>query len=415
MRLLWMPLFWALLAASLAAAEPLVDLAKSQPGSRALREAIEAKLEEARLADGTAYASEGGEFVFAVRSAGQPVLYVDGQRRAELQRVDGSDLWAIHQRLAVGTSHQFHYEVGSRRFGGRNDVPAYLPRCYPQPGAPQGELTEKKLHTSSIYGGAVSEYWVYVPAQYNRAQPAALMVWQDGQNHIQRNGNARTLNVIDNLIHQGAMPISIHVFIAPAMLGERRMRSVQYDTVDDTYARFLRDELLPEVQAAYSIRKDSYSRAIAGVSSGGICAFNVAWQQPDQFSRVHSLIGSFTSIQWRPGELEGGNVYPFKIRKEDKRNLRVWLQDGLEDLENTHGSWPLQNLQMANSLKMMGYDYHLSWGNGTHNQAHGNAELPRSLAWLWRDYDPARTEQLYQQEPAEQQKPLWRVTGLNRD
>ncbi|MCU0227267.1 MAG: alpha/beta hydrolase-fold protein [Bryobacterales bacterium] len=415
MRFLRSSLLLAMLSVAALAAEPLIDIAKGQPGSRALREAIEAHLQENRLADGTAYASEGGDFVFAVRAAGQPVLYVDGLRRVELQRVDGSDLWATHQQLSQGTSHTFHYEVGGRRFGGRNDVPAYLPECYRSEGVPQGALSEKKLHRSTLYGGAVSEYWIYVPAQYRRDQPAALMVWQDGQNHIQRDGNARTLNVIDNLIHQGRMPVSIHVFIAPATLGERRMRSVQYDAVDDTYARFLRDELLPEVQAAYSIRRDSYSRAIAGVSSGGICAFNVAWQQPDQFSRVHSLIGSFTSIQWRPGELEGGNVYPFMIRKQPKRNLRVWLQDGLEDLENDHGSWPLQNLQMANSLKMRGYDYRLSWGTGTHNQAHGNAELPRSLTWLWREYSPAQTEQVYQQDAQEQQRPLWRVTGVNRD
>src|SRR2546422_458545 len=113
--------------------------------------------------------------------------------------------------------------------------------------------------------------------------------------------------------------------------------------------------------AAVSIladRKDGYSRGISGSSSGGICAFNVAWWQPEQFSRVLSNIGSFTSIQWHPGEIAGGNVYPFKIRKEPKLNIRVWLQDGTEDLENNHGSWPLQNLQMANSLKMMDYDFH---------------------------------------------------------
>jgi enterochelin esterase family protein len=140
----------------------------------------------------------------------------------------------------------------------------------------------------------------------------------------------------------------------------------------------------------------------------------VAWQQPDQFSRVLSRIGSFTSIQWHPGELDGGNVYPFKIRKEPKRNIRVWLQDGSEDLENTHGSWPLQNLQMANSLKLMGYDFHLSFGNGTHNGAHGNSELPEELIWLWREYDPAKTQQEYTMEESEKSKPLFRVRPYNR-
>ena len=193
------------------------------------------------------------------------------------------------------------------------------------------------------------------------------------------------------------------------------MRSIEYDTVSDRYARFLRDEVLAEVQAKYNIRRDSYSRGIAGNSSGGICAFNVAWQQPDQFSRVLSRIGSFTSIQWHPGEIDGGNVYPFKIRKEPHRNIRVWLQDGSEDLENNHGSWPLQNLQMANSLKLMGYDFHLSFGNGTHNGAHGNSELPEEMTWLWRGYDPEKTAERYSMDSAEQAKPLFRVRVYNRE
>jgi hypothetical protein len=77
------------------------------------------------------------------------------------------------------------------------------------------------------------------------------------------------------------------------------MRSTEYDTVSDRYDRFLRDELLPQVTGQYDIRNDAYSRAIAGSSSGGICAFNAAWQMPDQFSRVIRWIGSFTSIQWK--------------------------------------------------------------------------------------------------------------------
>jgi enterochelin esterase family protein len=184
--------------------------------------------------------------------------------------------------------------------------------------------------------------------------------------------------------------------------------------VDDVYPRYILEEILPKVAAQYKIRTDGYSRAIAGNSSGGICAFNAAWQKPDEFSRVLSRIGSFTSIQWKPGQKDGGNVYPFKIRKEPKRNVRVWLQDGAGDLENNHGSWPLQNLEMANSLKMRGYDYRLSWGNGTHNGAHGNAELADELIWLWRDYDAAKTTQEFEQDAAERAQPMWRVRALNR-
>jgi enterochelin esterase family protein len=193
------------------------------------------------------------------------------------------------------------------------------------------------------------------------------------------------------------------------------MRSIEYDTVSDKYANFLRDELLPEVYRKYNIRKDGYSRAIGGASSGGICSFNAAWQQSDQFSRVISWIGSFTSIQWDQTTGVGGHDFPFMIRKQTKRNIRVWLQDGSEDLENTHGSWPLQNLQMANSLKMRGYDFHLSFGNGTHNSAHGSAELPAELIWLWRGYDPAKTSEEFQMDDSEKDKPLFRVRPYSRD
>jgi hypothetical protein len=129
---------------------------------------------------------------------------------------------------------------------------------------------------------------------------------------------------------------------------------------------------------------------------------------------VLSRIGSFTSIQWHPSELDGGNVFPFMVRKQPKRNIRVWLQDGSEDLENNHGSWPLQNIQMANSLKMREYDFHLSFGNNTHNGAMGNAEAPEELTWLWRDYDPSKTDQTYQMEPGEKDKPYFRVRIYNR-
>jgi enterochelin esterase family protein len=196
------------------------------------------------------------------------------------------------------------------------------------------------------------------------------------------------------------------------------MRSTLYDTVSDRYARFLRDELLAEVAAKYNIRKDAYSRAITGLSSGGICSFNAAWQIPDQFSRVISWIGSFASIQWKedPNLPDGGQDYPEKILREPKHNLRVWLQDGAEDVENErYGSWPLANLRMANALKIKGYDFHFSFGKGTHNPGHGAAEFPEEMVWLWRDYDPNKTSQLYEMEPSEKSKPLFRVSVSNRD
>ena len=281
------------------------------------------------------------------------------------------------------------------------------------------------VHMSKLYEGMKSEYWVYVPAQYNPSTPAALMIWQDGHYHIERDGPlqvpptgqppSRLRNVIDNLTSRKEIPVAIYLLIDPGTVGATAMRSIQYDTVSDLYPRFLRDEILPEIYARYNIRKDSYSHAIAGNSSGGICAFNAAWYMPELFSRVLMRIPSFTSIQWKPGERDGGNIYPFRVRKEPKRNIRVWMQDGSEDMEQATGSWPLQSIQMANSLKIRGYDFHFTFGTGTHNHSQSNSEMPAALTWLWRDYDASRTEQSYEPDAAEKAKPVFRVKIYNRD
>ncbi len=399
----------------------LLEMARRERDSPRFAEALTASLGAAEIKKGVAVLGEGPDFLWAVESAAPPTLYVDDEPVANMIRLGSTNLWFHAGLLQTGTSHAFHYLTGDTRFGGRNDVAAFGPDSYAKPGVPQGTLSDKLVHTSKIYDGMQSDYWIYVPAQYDPKIPAALMVWQDGSSFTQRDGASRLANVTDNVIHQKRVPVVIHVMINPGTIGERRLRSIQYDTVSDRYPRYLRDEILPEVYARYNIRRDAYSRGIAGQSSGGICAFNAAWQQPDQFSRVLSRIGSFTSIQWRFGQpnladnIEGGNVYPNKVRKETKRNMRVWLEDGSEDLENDHGSWPLQNIQLANSLKLRGYDFRFSFGAGTHSTARGNAELPEALTWLWRDYDPAKAEQVYAMEAAEKAKPLFRVRIYNRE
>jgi enterochelin esterase family protein len=284
-----------------------------------------------------------------------------------------------------------------------------------------------------------SEYWIYVPAQYDAKTSAALMVFQDGGGYTDREGGRLVLNVIDNLIAQKKIPVMICVFINPGDISESpgtptyqyvkaysekwqrdlkdAMRSTLYDTVSDRYVRYLRDEILADVAAKYNIRKDAYSRAITGLSSGGICSFNAAWQMPDQFSRVISWIGSFAGIQWKedPANPDGGQDYPEKILREPKRNIRVWLQDGSGDLEIRYGSWAQDNIRMANALKMSKFDFHFSFGKGTHNSAHGAAEFPAEMIWLWRDYDPSKVDQTYEMEPSEMAKPLFRVSIVNRE
>ncbi len=430
------PLAWS--AEKLTAAQ-LVELAKAHDAG--LRAGIEATFDAKKLEAGTAWAGHGSQFFFAAQSDATPFLVIDDFAAKPLDEIPGTHLWyATADVEPVGRLHQFHYLVRGEKFGGSLDMPAFGPLSYLEDGVPSGKLSEKIVHTSKIYDGMKSEYWIYVPAEYEAKTPAAVMVFQDGGGYIHRDDIDPTLNVIDNLIAQKKIPVMICVFINPGDIADApgtatynfvkaygdkwqrtlkdSMRSTLYDTVSDRYARFLRDEILADVGAQYNLRKDAYSHAITGLSSGGICSFNAAWQMPDEFSRVISWIGSFTSIQWKEDAAnpDGGQDYPEKILRDPKRNLRVWLQDGANDMENAkYGSWPLANLRMANSLKTKGYDFHFSFGKGTHNPGQGSAEFPEEMVWLWRDYDASKTEQEFVGDASEKDEPYFRVEIVGRD
>ncbi|MGA2729481.1 MAG: alpha/beta hydrolase-fold protein [Terracidiphilus sp.] len=416
----------------------LIELAKAHDSG--LRAGIEATFDAKKLEAGTAWTGHASQLFFAVDSDTPPVLVIDDFAPKPMEEIPDTHLWYASADVEpVGMLHQFHYLVKGEKFGGSLDVPAFAPLSYLKEGVSSGTLSEKIVHTSKIYDGMKSEYWIYVPAEYDAKTPAALMVFQDGGGYIDRDGNNPTLNVIDNLIAQKKIPVMICVFINPGDIADAAgtptynfvktygdkwqrtlkdsMRSTLYDTVSDRYARFLRGEILAEVGAKYNVRKDAYSHGITGLSSGGICSFNAAWQMPDEFSRVISWIGSFTSIQWKedPAVPDGGQDYPEKVLREPKRNIRVWLQDGANDMENAkYGSWPLANIRMANSLKTRGYDFHFSFGKGTHNSGHGAAEFPEEMMWLWRDYDAAKTEQEFMADPEEKDRPYFRVEIVSR-
>ncbi|MCG8346647.1 MAG: hypothetical protein MI924_02565 [Chloroflexales bacterium] len=233
--------------------------------------------------------------------------------------------------------------------------------------------------------GLPRDYWVYVPQQYDPTTPAAVMVFQDGHAYLSEDGWFRAPMVFDNLIHAGTMPVTVGIFINPGHSGDEppatpwaaNNRSFEYDTLSNQYARFLLNEILPAVGTRWKLTDDPEQRAICGLSSGGICAFTVAWERPDAFRKVLSHIGSFADIR-------GGHVYPSRIRKEPMRPLRVFLQDGEADLDNEYGNWWLSNLQMAAALRYRGYDYQFAAGSGGHDGEHGGAILPDSLRWLWR-------------------------------
>ena len=255
-------------------------------------------------------------------------------------------------------------------------------------GAPVGKVS-KHTHESGIFPGTERDYWVYVPAQYDGSAPAAVMIFQDGKWYVNEKGQFRATVVFDNLIHSGEMPITIGIFINPGVVPAskkgakaRRNRSFEYDTLSDQYVRFLAKELIPVVAKDYKLTNDPKMRAIAGISSGGICAFTAAWERPDYFHKVVSHVGSFTNIR-------GGHVYPSIIRKTERKDIRIFLQDGANDLDNLHGSWPLANHQMAAALKFSKYDFGFVFGEGGHNGRHGGSILPDTLRWLWRDWKPA--------------------------
>ncbi len=212
------------------------------------------------------------------------------------------------------------------------------------------------------------------------------MVFQDGHSYVNPKGEFRIPTVLDNLIAAKEIPPMIAIFIDPGHKGDSKPetpwksnnRSFEYDTLSADYAKFLLDEILPLIEKSHALTKSPELRAICGTSSGGICAWTVAWERPDEFRKVISSIGSFTNIR-------GGDAYPGMIRKTDRKPVRAFLQEGINDLDNQHGNWPLGNMAMEAALKFKDYDYKYVWGHGGHDGKHIGAIFPDALRWLWRD------------------------------
>lgn len=275
----------------------------------------------------------------------------------------------------------------------------------PQKGVPKGEVRGPFTVPSQAFPGTQHTYWVYVPAQYEPATAASLMIFNDGQAYMHSNGDLRAQNVMDNLIYRREIPVMIGVFINPGRRpdqpeptlsnwGDRDTnRPEEYNSLDDRYARVIVDELLPELYKEYNISKDPEQHGIGGSSSGAIAAFTVAWERPDHFRKVLSLIGTYVNLR-------GGHEYPDIIRRSEKKPLRVFLQDGRNDYRgmrpgggtyNQERDWFYQNVRMMQALTEKGYDVNYVWGIGRHSSKHGGAILPEMMRWLWRDH-PVSTD-----------------------
>jgi sugar lactone lactonase YvrE/enterochelin esterase-like enzyme len=256
-----------------------------------------------------------------------------------------------------------------------------------QVGVPKGEILKFSFNQSKIFPGTQREVSVYVPAQYRPEKPACVYINQDG---IQW----KAPTVFDNLIQRKEMPVTIGVFITPGQVLasneetalNRYNRSFEYDGLGDNYARFVLDEILPEVEKLKTsdgrmirLSQSGNDRAIGGSSSGAVCAFTAAWERPDAFSRVFSAIGTYVNLR-------GADRYPSLLRKYEPKPLRIFLQDGSNDLNIYAGDWWKANEMMERALSFAGYEVNHVWSEGAHNGQHGTAIFPQAMRWLWKDY-----------------------------
>jgi gluconolactonase len=261
------------------------------------------------------------------------------------------------------------------------------PDSKPQPGVPRGEVLKFTFDQSKIFPGTTRDYWVYVPAQYKPDKPACVYVQQDAIRF-------EATTVFDNLIHKREIPIIIGVFVAPGVVKaadaatalDRFNRSFEYDGLGDNYARFLIDELLPEVEKkktsdgrALKLSHDGNDHAIGGSSSGAIAAFTAAWERPEAFTRVFSAIGTYV-------DLRGGMRYPSLIRKYEPKPIRIFMQDGSNDNNKYGGDWWMANQTMERALTFAGYEVQHVWGDGGHTGKHATAIFPEAMRWLWKDW-----------------------------
>jgi enterochelin esterase family protein len=261
------------------------------------------------------------------------------------------------------------------------------PDSIAQPGVPEGKIEEFHAPDSRTFPGFVHDWWLYTPAQYTPAKPAALMIFQDGADFVKRDGHWRLPVVLDNLIAHGQLPVIAAVFVNPgASTGHRdgkpinSNRSVEYDTLSPAYATFLWTEILPEVRQHVHLREDASARAIGGCSSGGIASLTAAWQFPDRFRKVLSLSGSYANIR-------GGQVYPRLIRGAARKPIRVFQQVGAHDaVVEGWGSWLELNQAVSAALDEKHYDHKFVMTGDTHCGVENAAQVPQAMRWLWRDY-----------------------------
>jgi sugar lactone lactonase YvrE len=281
------------------------------------------------------------------------------------------------------------------------------PDSQPHDGVPKGTVTKFTLAPGKDYPGTPHNCAVYVPAQYDASKPTPFMIFLDGSQAL---GNSmRVPVVLDNLIAKHDLPPMIAIFVDPGILPavsdadqNRYNRIYEYDSLTPRFSDFLLNELIPEVAKQYNLSKNPDDRGLSGVSTGAVGAFMAAWNRPDQFHRVLSLIGTYVAMK-------GADGLSALVRRTEPKPIRIFMQDGTADHITASepygtsfaGSWPINNEVMYEALEFAGYDVKLVMGTDGHSTKQGGAILPDALRWLWRDY-PAP---IVVHEPAAAQQP----------
>ncbi|MCW3051117.1 MAG: gluconolactonase, partial [Chthonomonadales bacterium] len=263
---------------------------------------------------------------------------------------------------------------------GGQSASAYVPPDLKPEAIPRGQIKSAAFTHSLVFPGTVRPLTVFIPAQYDGSKPACVYIKTDGYNPGEK-------DFLETLIAAKQMPVTIGVFVGPGdvpapMKGTmgRRNRDFEYDGVGDNNDRFFLDELLPFVAKEFHLKlSDSGNdRCISGGSSGGIAAFNVAWERPDAFSRVYAASGSFVAFR-------GGHEFPALVRKFEAKPIRAYLTTGTNDMENVAGDWFLLDQEMDKALRFSGYDYIFRIINGGHVSGYGE-NFMEAMNYLWKGW-----------------------------
>ncbi len=312
-------------------------------------------------------------------------------------------LWAIYRNGdgSFSLSPRHEPEKGIDDFGGdpnpgaRIDLWDYNPddkhllwtihplhgaKTPPLPPILPGVIKQAPFDHSEIYPGTKRTVTVFIPAQYDGSKPACVLVQQDGYNPSEK-------GMLEALIADKEMPVTIGVFVTPGDTPAttptsmvRRNRCFEYDDISPRYVTFITKEILPFVEKTFGVKlsESGNDRCIAGGSSGGISAFNAAFERPNEFTRVYSNSGSFADFR-------GGNQLPELVRKYEPEPIRAYLTTGTDDMENYAGNWNIYNREMNSSFKYSGYDYSFHILTGPH-VAGWNGCFYDAMRYIWKGW-----------------------------